>query len=67
MLTSVNRPPPPRPCTTLPATSMLILIAAAASALPKKKMPDTTKRIGLRPQMSLTFPHIGVDAALDNM
>lgn len=67
MFTNVNKPPPPRPCTALPAINMSIFIAAAASALPKKKIADTTSRIGLRPQMSLTFPHMGVDAALDNM
>ena len=51
------------PWMTLPAISILMLILRAAINEPTKKHKLATKMIGLRPHISLNFPHVGVDAA----
>ena len=63
IFTKMRSPPPPMPWITLPASSMLILILKAAISDPKKKTILAVRRMGFRPNMSLIFPHVGVDAA----
>ena len=40
-----------------------MLVLSAAINDPTKKIALANRRIGLRPQISLSLPHIGVDAA----
>ena len=62
ILAKVIRPPPPAPCITRPVSSIWTLTLRAAIREPAKKNALATSMIGLRPQMSLNFPHVGVDA-----
>ena len=64
ILTKTIKPPPPIPWMPLAAISILILTLTAHNRLPIKNIPAATKSMGLRPQMSLIFPHDGVLAAL---
>lgn len=63
ILAKMMRPPPPVPCMTRPASSIWTLILKAAIREPTKKIELATNMIGLRPQISLIFPHVGVAAA----
>lgn len=63
ILARMTKPPPPIPCRTRPASNIWILILRAAMREPKKKIALASNMIGLRPQISLIFPHVGVDAA----
>ena len=62
ILARIMSPPPPTPCITLPARSILILMLRAAMSDPMKKIVLATRRIGLRPQISLNLPHVGTEA-----
>lgn len=64
ILANTNRPPPPIPCITRPASSICILILKAAMREPIKKIALANNMIGLRPKISLIFPHVGVVAAI---
>ena len=66
MLAKMIKPPPPIPCITLAAINILILTLKAAIKDPTKKMTLANSMMGLRPQISLSFPHDGVDAAAAN-
>ena len=59
----MSSPPPPMPCIALAAMSIFMPVASAAMRDPTKKTVLASNRTGLRPQMSLNFPHTGVDAA----
>lgn len=63
ILANMIKPPPPAPCITRPASSIWILILTAAMREPRKKTALANSIIGLRPQISLIFPHVGVAAA----
>lgn len=63
MLAKVIKPPPPVPCMTRPASSIWMLVLRADMREPRKKTELATSMIGLRPQISLIFPHVGVAAA----
>lgn len=63
ILAKMIKPPPPVPCITRPARSIWTLILRAAMREPTKKIAFATNMIGLRPQISLIFPHVGVAAA----
>ena len=63
MLAKIIKPPPPVPCIIRPASSIWILILRADMREPTKKIALATNIIGLRPQISLIFPHVGVAAA----
>ena len=63
MLAKVIKPPPPVPCMTRPASSIWMLVLRADMREPRKKTELATNMIGLRPQISLIFPHVGVAAA----
>ena len=63
ILAKMIRPPPPVPCMTRPASSIWTLILRAAIREPTKNIALATNIIGLRPQISLIFPHVGVAAA----
>ena len=63
MLTNMMSPPPPIPWITLPASNILMLIARAAINDPTKNTMLANRMTGFRPNMSLTFPHVGVAAA----
>jgi hypothetical protein len=67
MLTKVNSPPPAKPCIALPAINMSMLTAAPQRVLPRKNITAAMSRSGLRPQMSLSYPHVGVPAASASM
>lgn len=66
ILAKMIKPPPPIPWITLAAINILILILKAAIRDPTKNIILANSMIGLRPQMSLNFPHVGVDAAAAN-
>lgn len=55
-------PPPPIPWIALPARRPWILGATAPMIEPMKKTAMVVRRMGLRPKMSLIFPHGGVAA-----
>lgn len=59
ILARISSPPPPIPWSTLPAISCLMLILKAAMRDPTKKAAFAVKMMGLRPQMSLSLPHVG--------
>lgn len=63
-LISTNIPPPPVLCTALPEISMVTMILTPHSNDPRKNIAKAINKAGLRPKMSLTLPHEGVDAAL---
>ena len=63
MLARMISPPPPIPCMTLPASSIWMLTLVAAMTEPTKNNALAKSMIGLRPHMSLNFPHVGVAAA----
>lgn len=63
ILANMIKPPPPIPWITLAAINILILILRAAIKDPAKKMILANSMMGFRPQISLNFPHVGVDAA----
>ncbi len=63
IFTKIINPPPPIPCITRPANNILMLLAIAQIKLPTRNTMLATSRTGLRPKMSLIFPHVGVDAA----
>lgn len=56
-------PPPPTPCTTLPPINMRIETATPHSSEPTKNTTLANKMTDLRPQMSLSLPHNGTEAA----
>ncbi len=66
MLARMIKPPPPVPCMTRPASSILMSLLTAAMRDPTKNSALAVNRMGLRPQMSLNFPHVGVAAAAAN-
>lgn len=51
------------PWITLAAMSILMFLLSAAMRDPTKKVKLANNRVGFRPQISLNFPHNGVDAA----
>jgi hypothetical protein len=57
------KPPPPTPCTTLPPINMPIETARPQSSEPTKKTTLAKRMTDLRPQMSLSLPHSGTEAA----
>lgn len=63
MLTNTTKPPPPRPCIALAVINMPIVTDNAAIRDPTKNMKLAMSRTGFRPQISLSFPQIVVEAA----
>jgi hypothetical protein len=49
-----------------PAINIPILVEVAATMEPTKKTMLAMRRMGFRPKMSETLPHIGVDAAAES-
>lgn len=63
MFDKMISPPPPMPWMTLPPISIFTLMLKADIRDPPRKIMLARSRTGLRPQMSLNLPHVGVDAA----
>lgn len=63
MLTKMIKPPPPTPWRTRDAINMRILTETAHSRDPMRKTTLASRMTGLRPQISLSLPHRGTDAA----
>lgn len=63
MLPKIINPPAPTPWTERPDINISMLTAAPHIALPIKNTAIAPRTIGLRPQISLNFPHIGPTAA----
>ena len=63
MLARMIRPPPPVPCITRPASNILMFMLNAAMRDPTKNSALAVSKMGLRPHISLNFPHVGVAAA----
>ena len=63
MLTKMIKPPPPTPWRTRDPINMPMLTETAHSRDPMRKTTLASRMTGLRPQMSLSFPHRGTDAA----
>ena len=51
------------PWIALAAMSIFTFLLSAAMRDPTKKIELADNRVGFRPQISLNFPHNGVDAA----
>lgn len=64
IVTRIFNPPPPTPCSTLASIKFSILTATPHSKLPTKNTVMAISSSGLRPQMSLSFAHIGVVTAV---
>ena len=64
ILTKVNIPPPPVPWIVRPAINIVMLDETPLIRLPIKNTANAVSKAGLRPQISLKFPHDGVDAAV---
>lgn len=62
ILARMIKPPPPMPCKALAASSILVPVLNAAIKDAMRKRTFAANRMGLRPQISLNFPHVGVDA-----
>lgn len=63
ILANMIKPPPPIPCMTRPPNNIWILILNADMRDPTKNKALAVNMMGLRPQISLSFPHVGVAAA----
>lgn len=66
MLTRVSIAPEPIPWIALAAISIPILIAMAHSRLPMKNIAQAISKIGRLPHISLSFPNVVTDAAVDS-
>jgi hypothetical protein len=64
IFTNVNSPPAPRPWSALPVINIPILIAAPHSVLPTMNTATAPSNSGFLPQISLSFPQVGVEAAV---
>lgn len=63
MLPIIINPPAPTPWMERPDINMEIFTAAPHSTLPMKNAEIAPRTRGRRPQISLSFPHIGPTAA----
>ena len=63
MLIKTIIPPAATPWTARPAISMAMLVAIPQIREPMKKSTIAVRSEGFRPQISLTFDQVGMDAA----
>lgn len=63
ILTKMMRPPPPTPWIALPTINIAVLTLRAQIRLPTRKTMFATRMIGFLPQISLSLPHRGTEAA----
>jgi hypothetical protein len=63
MFTKTISPPDPTPCMALPTMIMVKLVDTAHIRLATRNTKLARSKIGFLPQISLIFPHRGVQAA----
>jgi hypothetical protein len=62
--TNILIPPPPTPCSARARINHIIVSAVPHNRLPRKKTVIASNNSGFRPQMSLSFAHIGAVIAV---